>query len=137
MNRLLLPIAMLVSLWPAAVVVEAATAGGASHQHVVAPARIGLSALEADQHALATEAELGVGNAPVPGLAARAARLRAQVGAWNGRGDGSRATAIATAMRGLDDAIGALARDASPAARVAFDRSLATYDDTIAAGTLI
>jgi hypothetical protein len=40
-------------------------------------------------------------------------------------------------MRGLDDAIATLARDASPGARVAFDRSRAAYDDTIAAGTLI
>jgi hypothetical protein len=137
MNRLLLPIAMLVSLWPAAIVVEAAIAGGASHARVAAPARVGLNALEANQHALATEAEFGVGDTPVPDLAARAARLRSQAGAWDRRGDGAHAAAIAAAMRGLDDAIATLARDASPGARVAFERSLAAYDDTIAARVLI
>jgi hypothetical protein len=133
----LLAIAALASLWPAALVVEAATAGGVSPPLGAAPARVGLIALEADQHALATEAEFGVGDTPVPDLAARAARLRAQAGAWDRRGDGAHAAAIAAAMRGLDDAIVALARDASPGARVAFERSLAAYDDAIAARRLI
>jgi hypothetical protein len=139
MNRLLLPLAMLVSLWPAAVVVEAATAGGVSLPRLAAPVHVGLIALEVDQHELATEAELGVGDASVPDLASRALRLRGEADAWyqRHRGDGAHAAAIAAAMRGLDDAIVALADDASPGARVAFDRSLAAYDNTIAAGTLI
>jgi hypothetical protein len=139
MNRLLLPIAMLVSLWPAAAIVEVATAGGVSLPRSPAPARVDLSALEVDQHQLATEADVAVGDAPVPDLAARAARLRGEADAWyrRHRGDGAHAAAVAAAMRDLDDAIAALARDASPGARVAFDRSRAAYDDTIAAGTLI
>ena len=133
MKRLLLPIAMLASLWPAAVVVEVATAGGASHAPAAAPVRPSLSALEAEQRALATEAQLGVGNAPVPDLAARAERLRARVGVWGG----AHAASVAAAMRDLDDAIVALARDASPGARVGFDRALAAYDDAISARKLI
>jgi hypothetical protein len=139
MNRLLLPIAMLVSLWPAAVVVEAATAGGVSLPRPAAPASVSLVALEAHLHDLATEAEFGVEDTPAPDLAARAVRLRSEAAAWyrRHRDDGAHPAAIAAAMRRLGDAIVALARDASPGARVAFDQSLAAYDDTITAGTLI
>jgi hypothetical protein len=141
-RKLPLALAMLLSLWPAAVVVEAATTSKLSAPRLLFPARAaraaGLITLEARQRALAMEAELSVAEAAAPDLAARAARQREDVANWRrAHGGGGRAVAIATAMASLDQAIAALADDPSPGARIVFERALADYDTAISNGPLL
>lgn len=141
-RKLPLALVMLLSLWPAAVVVEAATTSKLSAPRLLLPARAaraaGLITLEARQRALAMEAELSVADTALPDLAARAARQREDVARWSrAHGGGARAVAIATAMASLDRAIVSLADEPSPAARIAFERALADYDKAISNGPLL
>jgi hypothetical protein len=134
-RRLPLALAMLLSLWPAAVVVDAASTSKLSASRLEMPARAarvaGLIVLEARQRALALEAELSVADTAAPDLAARAARLREDVASWGRAHGGGHAVAIATAMATLDHAIATLAGDPSPAARIGFERALADYDTAL------
>jgi hypothetical protein len=135
-RRLPLALAMLLSLWPAAVVVDAASTSKLSASRLEMPARAarvaGLIVLEARQRALALEAELSVADTAAPDLAARAALLREDVASWGrAHGGGAHAVAIATAMASLDHAIATLAGDPSPAARIGFERALADYDTAL------
>jgi hypothetical protein len=140
-RKLPLALVMLLSLWPAAVVVEAATTSKLPAPRLLFPraARAaGLITLEARQRALAMEAELSVADTPAPDLAARAARQREDVASWSrAHGGAGRGVAIATAMASLDRAIVGLADDPSPAARIAFERALAAYDAAISSGPLL
>jgi hypothetical protein len=141
-RKLPLALVMLLSLWPAAVVVEAATTSKLSAPRLLLPDRAaraaGLITLEARQRALAMEAELSGADTALPDLAARATRQRQDVASWSrAHGRGARAVAIATAMASLDRAIVSLADEPSPGARIAFERALADYDAAISNGPLL
>jgi hypothetical protein len=140
LGKLVVPLAVLASVWPATLVVEAATAGAnRAPVGLLIPAlrhRGGLTALEASQQTLASEAEFAVDDVPVPDLASRAIQLAGVVRAWNHAhpvGD-ARARAIASAMVSLDRAIAALASDPSPGERVAFEQAVAAYHASLGSG---
>jgi hypothetical protein len=141
LKKLAVPVAVVASVWPATMAVQAATSGSVDSQRAataigrVRPAA-SLAALEASQSALATEAEAEIGDEPIADIADRATRLADAAKAWHHGHPGS-GGAIAGAMSSLDGAIAALALSPSPGARVAFEQSLAAYRDSIAPGQLI
>lgn len=143
-KQLLLPIAVLASLWPATLLVQAATAENtAAPRADAAVVRLGhgssLTALEAGQRKLANEVEFAFADTPAPDIASSAGALRAEALAWyQNHHDGSaEALSVASAMRSLDDAIAALALSPSPGRRAAFEATLASYNDSIATPSLI
>ena len=141
LRKLVLPLAVVASVWPATMLVQAATAGPVESQAGVTAIgsvhpSASLAVLEANQTALATEADSEIGDAPIADLADRATQLAGAARAWHRSHPGS-AAGVANAMGSLDGAIAALALNPSPGARVAFEQSLAAYRDSIGSGLLI
>jgi hypothetical protein len=140
LEKLVLPLAVLAAVWPATMLVQAATAGPPDSPRAAAirgpVAAANLAALEASESALASEADAEIGEDPTADIAERAARLADAANAWHRAHPGS-ASALANAMSSLDDAIAALALKPSPGTRVAFEQALATYREAIGPGLVI